>query len=71
MGYVARSSLRTVLLVFFLGVYLVVGAVVFSLIEGPREEDWRDKLRQKRSDFLESQECVTGKAWPIGGEGQA
>ncbi|XP_070577241.1 potassium channel subfamily K member 1-like isoform X1 [Ptychodera flava] len=51
-------TLRFVLLVSFLVVYLCIGGAVFSAIEGPIESVRREKLHSSIEDFLSRHECV-------------
>lgn len=50
-------------LVFFTGylLFLILGASVFSAIEGPEEIEKVQHLRTIRSKFLEDHSCITGK----------
>jgi hypothetical protein len=54
-------SMKTVGLVGFYVIYLILGASIFSAIEGPEEAQMVINLRQIRSSFLENHPCVSGK----------
>ena len=58
---VKKSSLRLVFLVLFMVAYVCFGAVIYGLIEGPREEEWRHELRRFRGEFLRNNTCLSGK----------
>ena len=40
-----------------------MGASIFSAIESPIEKDEMDRLRQKKQDFLQKYDCITGKTY--------
>ena len=40
--------------------YLAMGASIFSAIESPIEKDEMNRLRQKKQDFLQKYDCITG-----------
>lgn len=45
-----------------MAVYLVVGAVVFSVLEGDWEKDIREDLRNTRAAFLQAHDtCMNGE----------
>lgn len=52
---------RLCALVTFVGLYLVLGATVFSVLEMPGEVAWKDRLRSLHSSFLANNTCVTGE----------
>lgn len=56
---VRRSTVLLHLYVPFYSLYLLVGAVLFSLIEGPIERDYIEELRDFRMKFLERNTCVS------------
>lgn len=56
-----KSNLRLLVLSSFYALFLVIGASVFSAIEGPPERELVKELRDIRSDFLQAiEKCVTG-----------
>ena len=55
-----RSNCWTCVLVFGLTMYVVVGAVMFHILEFSGEQRERKSLRKSRTNFLENNECVTG-----------
>ena len=50
----------TSLLLLFI-VYLLMGATIFSNIEGPVEQERIEDLRRQRAQFLRDHSCVSGK----------
>lgn len=56
-----RPSVKTLALVGFYIIYLVLGAAVFSAIEGPEESQMVIELRRSRSNFLKKNPCVSGE----------
>ena len=56
-----KSTVRLLALSAFYILYVVIGASVFSAIEGPRERDFVVHIREVRKKFLESNKCLTGK----------
>lgn len=65
MALTSRGLLRLFL---FLGGYitfLMLGATVFSTIEGPEELEKVKSLRKLRAEFLKSHPAVTGKDFII------
>ena len=60
--FIARSTVRVTFLVLFMLAYLAFGALIFSVLEGPREQAWKTELRTKRAEFLSNNTCVSGKS---------
>ena len=56
-----KSNVRLVALSCFYLLYIVIGASIFSAIEGPKERHQVKRLRLMRSRFLVRHECLTGK----------
>lgn len=56
----SHPSVRTLAFVGFYLMYLVLGAAVFSAIEGPEEAQMGINLRRSRSMFLRKHSCVPG-----------
>jgi len=55
-------TVRYLLLIAVYVTYVVVGAVLFSLIEKPKEEELRKDLNSAIDKFLfDHRQCVTGK----------
>ena len=61
MGY----TVRLFALVIFIVLYMCLGALLFSYLEAPREEEWRLELNALRLNFLLNNTCVSGeiKTW--------
>jgi hypothetical protein len=58
-----KSTVRLLVLSAFYILYTVIGASVFSAIEGPRERDLVVHVREVRKRFLEQHnKCLTGKS---------
>jgi len=56
-----RSNIRLCIYAGFYILYLVIGASVFSAIEGPRERELVSELREQRHQFFKDhQNCMTG-----------
>ena len=55
------SSVKTLLLVTFIIVYLVAGALVFLLLEAGNEDQLRKDIENLRQEFLDSHICLSGK----------
>lgn len=49
---VRRSTVLTLTFILSYVLYLVAGGFVFSLIEGPEEDIWRNNLNAMKSKFL-------------------
>jgi hypothetical protein len=62
----SRSTARLLVLVAFYVLFLVLGAAIFSAIEGPEETQRVKELRQLRRDFLLDHKCVRGEYWVWG-----
>ena len=56
-----RSTARLLLLSAFYILFLVLGAAIFSAIEGPEEMQRVRQLRHLRKYFLLDNECVSGE----------
>lgn len=57
-----KSNVRLIVLAGFYILYLVIGASVFSAIEGPQERGLIKELKQQREDFLKNhQKGLSGK----------
>jgi len=56
-----RSTARLLVLSAFYILFLVLGAAIFSAIEGPEETQRVRQLRQLRKEFLLDNECVSGE----------
>jgi hypothetical protein len=61
-----RSTARLLVLAAFYILFLVLGAAIFSAIEGPEEAQRVRQLRLLRRDFLLDHKCVRGEYCPIG-----
>lgn len=55
------SSVRLSFLVFFILIYLCIGALVFSVIEAPHEDNLRKEVLKLRNEFLTHHDCVVGE----------
>ena len=55
-----KSSFRAAGMCAFYVLYLVIGAAIFSAIEGPEERHKIKAVKRVRSKFLEENECLTG-----------
>lgn len=55
-----KSTIRLLALALFYLLYLVIGASVFSAIEGPQERELIKNVKKLRSDFLTDNTCLTG-----------
>ena len=58
---IRRSSLLFFFYIPFYIAFLVGGAFLFSLIEGPNEMQHIDELKEERKNFLKTHSCVSGK----------
>jgi hypothetical protein len=58
-----RSTARLLVLSAFYILFLVLGAAIFSAIEGPEEAQRVRQLRQLRKKFLQDHEYVSGEYW--------
>ncbi|CAG2055611.1 unnamed protein product, partial [Timema podura] len=56
----SRSSVRLLVLTSFYLLFLVLGASIFSAIEGPEEVQLIRQLRHMRLQFLKHHQCVPG-----------
>nr|CAD7446335.1 unnamed protein product [Timema bartmani] len=57
----SRSSVRLLVLTSFYLLFLVLGASIFSAIEGPQEVQLIRQLRHMRLQFLKRHQCVPGE----------
>lgn len=57
----SRGVLRLALFISGYIAFLIVGATLFSAIEGPEETSIVQKLKNARSSFLKKHKCVSGK----------
>ena len=62
---VTNSSIRTLFLVIFMVVYLLVGAAILMYLESPWEKDTRDILRKILNEFRIENTCVEGNHFCI------
>ena len=56
-----KSNVRLVALSCFYLLYIVIGASIFSAIEGPKERQQVKALKSLRKRFLTKHSCLTGK----------
>ena len=56
-----KSNVRLVALSCFYLLYVVIGASIFSAIEGPQERQQVKALKSLRSRFLTKHHCLRGK----------
>lgn len=56
-----KSNFRLLLLLAFYGLFLILGAAIFSAIESPLEVAEVKNMRERKSHFLRRHTCVTGK----------
>ena len=56
-----KSNFRLLLLLAFYGLFLILGAAIFSAIESPLEVAEVKGMRDKKSQFLRQHVCLTGK----------
>lgn len=54
-----KSTIRLLALALFYLLYLVIGASVFSAIEGPQERELIKNVKKLRSEFLTDNTCLT------------
>lgn len=62
MASIRKSTVRLLVLSAFYILYVVIGASVFSAIEGPRERELVDHVREVRKRFLEENKCLSDDA---------
>ena len=55
-----KSNVRLIALSAFYLLYIIIGASVFSAIEGPKERELVKELRNLRNAFLTDNKCLTG-----------
>jgi len=56
-----KSNVRVLVLFAFYVLYLVIGASIFSSIEGPKERQQVKALRRTRASFFQNnKQCLTG-----------
>lgn len=56
-----KSNFRLLLLLAFYGLFLILGAAIFSAIESPLEVAEVKNMRDRKNHFLRRHTCVTGK----------
>lgn len=61
MAFTSRGILRLTLFLAGYASFLAMGAFLFSIIEGPEEEQRKKELREMRATFLREHPCVSGK----------
>lgn len=57
-----KSNFRLLLLLAFYGLFLILGAAIFSAIESPLEVAEVKNMRDRKNHFLRTHTCVTGKS---------
>jgi len=57
-----KSNIRLIVLGLFYALYLVIGASIFSAIEGPQEKTLVKALREQRDDFLKAHQMCLKEA---------
>lgn len=57
---VRRSTVLTLLFIVSYVLYLVAGGLIFSYIEGPEEDIWRDNINVMKSKFLANYTTIKG-----------
>ena len=55
-----KSNFRLLLLLAFYGLFLILGAAIFSAIESPLEVAEIKSVRERKSQFLRTYDCLTG-----------
>lgn len=56
-----KSSVRLFMFGLFYILYLIIGASIFSAIEGPQEKALVKELKEQRALFMKDHErCITG-----------
>jgi len=56
-----KSNLRLLLLIAFYGLFLILGAAIFSAIESPLEVTSIKEIRERKNHFLRTHSCLTGE----------
>lgn len=56
-----KSNFRLLLLIAFYGLFLILGAAIFSAIESPLEVAEVKTMRDRKNHFLRTHPCITGK----------
>lgn len=56
-----KSNFRLLLLIAFYGLFLILGAAIFSAIESPLEVADVKNMRDRKNHFLRTHSCITGK----------
>lgn len=56
-----KCNFRLLLLLAFYGLFLILGAAIFSAIESPLEMGEVKSMRDRKNNFLRTHTCVTGK----------
>ena len=57
---IKKSNLRVCVLLGFYVLFIVIGASIFSAIEGPVERQKAKALRKTRNTFLRDNKCLSG-----------
>lgn len=57
-----KSNFRLLLLIAFYGLFLILGAAIFSAIESPLEVAEVKNMRDRKNHFLRTHSCITGKS---------
>ena len=63
MGKMKKSNLCLLLLLAFYGLFLILGAAIFSAIESPLEVVEIKNMRDRKSRFLRTHTCLTGNQY--------
>ena len=58
-----KSNFRLLLLLAFYGLFLILGAAIFSAIESPLEVAEVKNMRDRKNHFIRTHTCITGKCW--------
>ena len=53
-----KSNVRLIVLGLFYILYLIIGASIFSAIEGPQEKGLVKELKEQRDDFLKAHQTT-------------
>jgi len=61
MGNMKKSNCRLLLLMAFYGLFLILGAAIFSAIESPLEVAEIKNMRERKSQFLRTHQCISGQ----------
>lgn len=60
-----KSNFRLLLLIAFYGLFLILGAAIFSAIESPLEVAEVKNMRDRKNHFLRTHSCITGKWFEV------